>query len=59
MLNRHGKGEYEYYSEDGRIEKGSLVNWNKQGEFEVTYKDGTTHKAMYKDNKRVEEDAKD
>ena len=55
MWNKHGKGEYEYY-EDGRIEKGSWVDGKKQGEFEVTYKDGTTHKVMYKDGKRVEED---
>ena len=54
MHSYHGKGEMEYYS-DGRIEKGSWVNYNKQGEFEVTYKDGTTHKVMYKDGKRVEE----
>ena len=50
----HGKGEWEYYS-DGRIERGSWVKRKKQGEFEVTYKDGTTHKVMYKDDKRVEE----
>ena len=55
MDNKHGKGEYEHYSEDGRIEKGSWVNDKKQGEFEVTYKDGTTHKVMYKKDKRVEE----
>ena len=59
MDMRHGKGEYEYYSQDGRIEKGEWVNDKKQGEFEVTYKDKTTHKIMYKDDKRVEEDAKD
>ena len=46
MGKNDGKGEYEY-SEDGRIEKGSWVkNW-KQGEFEITYKDGTTQKVMY------------
>ena len=50
----HGKGEKEYY-EDGRIERGSWVNGNKQGEFEFTYKDGTTHKVMYKNNEIVEE----
>ena len=32
----------------------SIYN-KKQGEFEVIYKDGITHKVMYKDNKRVEE----
>ena len=53
MGHKHGKGEEEYYSEDGRIEKGSWVNDFEQGEFEVTYKDGTTHKVMYKDDKRV------
>ena len=59
MIKKHGKGEIEYY-EDGRIERGSWVKGKKQGEFEVTYKDGTTHKVMYKDHKRVEEkDAKD
>ena len=55
MDKKHGKGEYEYYDEDGRIEKGSWVKRKKQGEFEVTYKDGTTHKVMYKNDKRVEE----
>ena len=55
MNKLDGKGEVEYYSEDGRIERGSWVNYNKQGEFEVTYKDGTTHKVMYKDNERVEQ----
>ena len=59
MFDLHGKGELEYYSEDGRIEKGSWVNHKKQGEFQVIFKDGTTHKVMYKDDKRVEEDAKD
>ena len=54
MLSRHGKGEYEYYS-DGRIEKGSWIKGYEQGEFEVTYKDGTTHKVMYKDGEIVEE----
>ena len=54
MGKRHGKGEMKYYS-DGRIEKGSWVNGDKQGEFEVTYKDGTTHKVMYKNNERVEQ----
>ena len=54
MWGLHGKGEIEYYS-DGRIEKGSLVNGKRQGEFEVTYKDGTTHMVMYKDDKRVEQ----
>ena len=53
----HGKGEIEYY-EDRRIERGSWVNDKEQGEFEVIYKDGTTHKVMYKKGKR-EEDAKD
>ena len=52
---RHGKGEMECYSEDGRIEKGSCVDDWMQGEFEVTYKDGTTQMVMYKDNKRVKE----
>ena len=52
---KHGKGEEEFYSEDGRIEKGSWVNGDKQGEFEVTYKDGTTHKVMYKDHMRIKE----
>ena len=46
MDDWHGKGEYEFY-EDGRIERGSWVNDQRQGEFEVTYKDGTTHKVMY------------
>ena len=55
MWNKHGKGEWEYYSEDGRIEKGSWVKEKKQGEFEVTYKDGTTHKVNYEDGKRVEQ----
>ena len=55
MYMRHGKGEWEYYSEDGRIEKGSWANGSRQGEFEVTYKDGTTQKVMYKDGKRVEQ----
>ena len=55
MYMRHGKGEYEYYSEDGRIEKGSWVDNKRQGEFQVTYKDGTTHKVMYKDDERVEQ----
>ena len=50
----HGKGEMEYY-EDRRIEKGSWVYDKKQGKFEVTYKDGTTHKVMYKNDERVEE----
>ena len=50
----HGKGEMEYYS-DGRIEKGSWVNDCKQGEFEVIYKNGITHKVMYEKDKRVEE----
>ena len=50
----HGKGEEEYY-EDGRIERGSWVNDNEQGEFEVAYKDRTTQMVMYKDGKRVEE----
>ena len=54
MWDLHGKGEMEYYS-DGRIEKGSWVDHWKQGEFEVTYKDGTTHKVMYKDDERVEQ----
>ena len=52
MSDRHGKGEYEYYR-NGRIERGSWVDDKKQGEFEVTYKDGTTHKVMYKDDERV------
>ena len=43
------------YHEDGRIERGSWVDDKKQGEFEVTYKDGTIQKVMYKDHKRVEE----
>ena len=55
MDKKHGKGEMEYYSEDGRIERGSWVNRKKQGEFEVTYKDGTKQMVMYKDDKRVEE----
>ena len=55
MLNYHGKGEMEYCSSDGRIEKGSWVNHKKQGEFEVTYKDGTTNMVMYEDGKRVEQ----
>ena len=55
MGDYHGKGEHEYYSEDGRIEKGSWIDGDKQGEFEVTFKDGTTHKVMYKDHKRVDE----
>ena len=60
MDNKHGKGKMEYYSEDGRIEKGSWVKNKEQGEFEVIYKDGTTQKIMYKDGKRVKEyDAKD
>ena len=50
----HGKGEVEYY-EDGRIEKGEWVDDIKQGEFEVTYKDGTTQMVMYKDDERVEQ----
>ena len=54
MYNCHGKGEFEYY-EDGRIERGSWVNNQKQGEFEITYKDGTTQKVMYKDDEIVEE----
>ena len=60
MSWKHGKGEMEYYSEDGRIEKGEWVMWFKQGEFEVTYEDGTKQMVMYKDDWRVEEeDAKD
>ena len=55
MMKKHGKGEMEYYSEDGRIERGEWVDDKKQGEFEVTYTDGATHKVMYKDNERVEE----
>ena len=55
MGYKNGKGEMEYYSEDGRIEKGEWVDGDKQGEFEVTYKDGTTHKVMYEDGERVEE----
>ena len=56
MGYRHGKGELEYYSEDGRIEKGSWVKGEgRQGEFEVTYKDGTKKMVMYKNNKRVEQ----
>ena len=55
MWNRHGKGEIEYYSEDGRIEKGSWVKDNKQGEFQVIYKDETTHKVLYKDDEIVEQ----
>ena len=55
MWKRHGKGKYEYYSEDGRIERGSWVYDKKQGEFEVTYKDGTTHKVMYKNDEIVEQ----
>ena len=55
MWKIHGKGEKEYYLEDGRIERGSWINDKKQGEFEVTYKDGTTHNVMYKDDERVEE----
>ena len=55
MWKFHGKWEMEYYSEDGRIEKGSWVNEKRQGEFEVTYKDGTTHKVMYKNGERVEQ----
>ena len=55
MWNYHGKGEREYYSEDGRIEKGSWVKDFKQGEFEVTYKDGTKQMVMYKDDERVEQ----
>ena len=51
----HGKGEEEYYSQDGRIEKGEWVDDKKQGEFEVTYKDGTKQMVMYKDDERVEE----
>ena len=59
MVNYHGKGEIEYYS-DGRIEKGSWVDHKKQGKFEVAYKDGTTLDVMYKDDEIVEEeDAKD
>ena len=54
MAKKHGKGEMEYYA-DGRIEKGSWVDDKKQGEFEVIYKDGTAHKVMYKDGKRVEQ----
>ena len=54
MSDFHGKGELEYYSEDGRIEKGSWVKHKRRGEFEVTYKDGTTHKVMYKNDKIVE-----
>ena len=56
MGDWHGKGEWEYYSEDGRIERGLLVNRKKQGEFEVTYKDGTTQMVMYKDDEIVEEE---
>ena len=55
MSKWHRKGEWEYYDEDGGIEKGEWVDDDKQGEFEVTYKDGTTQKVMYKDDKRVEE----
>ena len=55
MMKKHGKGEFEFYSEDGRIEKGSWVDNKRQGEFEVTYKDGTTHKVMYNNGKRVEQ----
>ena len=51
----HGKGEFEYYDEDGRREKGLWVNYKKQGEFEVTYEDGTAQKVMYKDDEIVEE----
>ena len=54
MGNNHGKGEYEYY-EDGRIERGSWVKDKRQGEFEVTYKDGTKQMVMYKDDEIVEE----
>ena len=54
MSKKHGKGEYEYYDEDRRIEKGSWVDHKEQGEFEVIYKDGTTHKVMYKNGERVE-----
>ena len=55
MDNYHEKGEYEFYSEDGRIERGSWVDGDMQGEFEVTYKDGTKQMVMYKDGKRVEQ----
>ena len=55
MGDWHGKGEYEYYDEDGRIEKGEWVDHWRQGEFEITYKDGTTQKVMYKDDERVEQ----
>ena len=55
MVRKHGKGEREYCSEEGRIEKGSWVKDKRQGEFEVTYKDGTTHKVVYKDDERVEQ----
>ena len=54
MFVYYGKGEEEYY-EDGRIERGSWDNDKKQGEFEVTYKDGTKQMVMYKDDERVEE----
>ena len=54
MNKRHGKGEEEY-SSDGRIERGSWVDDDKQGEFEVTYTDGTKQMVMYKDGERVEE----
>ena len=55
MLAYHGKGEYQYYSEDGKIEKGSWVDDQRQGEYEVTYKDRTTHKVMYEKDKRVKQ----
>ena len=50
---------YEYYSEDGRIEKGSWVDGYKQGEFEVTYKDGTTQKVMYEDDEDEDDEDED
>ena len=46
----------EYYSAKGRIEKGSWVYGGKQGEFEVTYENGTTHKVMHKDYKSFEDE---
>ena len=55
MRNWYGKGEYEYYSEDGRKERGSWVKDDKQGNFEIIYKDGTTQKVVYKDDERVEQ----
>ena len=55
MGRRHGKGEFEYYEDDGRIEKGEWVNGDKQGEFECYDQTKTlTHRKIYDHGKEIQ-----